>query len=693
MTGEVRRDRWGIPHVVAGTVEEVAFLQGRAAVADRAWQLELSRLKAEGRTASVLGQRGLAWDRFARRIGLEALARRARDGLSPETAGFVDSYVAGVNDGFGQVGSVPELDELGGRPGEWQAWTPLGVFAAVHVLFATFPSKLWRDHVRGTLGAEAARLFHHEGLWTAGSNSWVVGGERTASGLPLIGGDPHRTFEAPNVYAQVRLTCEAGEGGFDVAGFTFPGVPGVQHFGHAGHVAWGITNAMADYQDVFVERLERRGPEVLAQGPEGWRPAQVHRERIEVRGGAAETVEVVVTGNGPVFSGGPEEEVALSLRTAAYALGDLGFEALLPLLRARTAEDVEAAFGHWVEPVNNLLVADDQGAARQRVVGRVPERAEENRWGAVPGWSPRHQWVGWLAGLPATEVAPDGHLVTANHRMTPEFDRIGVEFAPPGRARRIDALLTGRRGLTPLEMAAVHRDDLAGQPAVLLEAITGLAGLSPVAEALQRNLAAWDQHLCAESRTAAAYVGVRDALVTGLARTAPFSVLADTSPVGSLFEPWFSVPTQLYLSLANLLSDQGRALIPDLDERLAAAVEEVAATEVEPWGSRHRFRPAHALGWNLPSGPAEGPELAGDNDCVRCTGALPGGDVAVRGSVARYVWDLSGLESSHWVVPMGAAGDPRSPHASDQMPAWVAGTLHQVSWDFARNLDERPIRR
>ena len=32
-------------------------------------------------------------------------------------------------------------------------------------------------------------------------------------------------------------------------------MPGVSHFAHAGEVAWGITNAMADYQDVYIEQL------------------------------------------------------------------------------------------------------------------------------------------------------------------------------------------------------------------------------------------------------------------------------------------------------------------------------------------------------------------------------------------------------------------------------------------------------
>ncbi|HET6562692.1 MAG TPA: penicillin acylase family protein [Marmoricola sp.] len=671
MAGTVVRDRWGVPHVAGGSAEEVAFLQGRATVEDRAWQLEHARLKAAGRTASVLGAGGLPWDRFARRARLQQLARRAFQGLSEESARFVAAYVDGVNAGIADEPQAPELDELGIGMARWAPWTPLAVFAAHHVLFASFPRKLWRRHVEEALGREVADVFDIEESWSPGSNSWVVGGERTRGGMPMIGGDPHRTFESPNPYQQVRLTCTDAGAPFDVAGFTFPGVPGVQHFAHAGSVAWGITNAMADYQDLYAERLERRGEEIWAATPSGWEPATREVEQVEVRGAAVEPVEVVVTGHGPVVVGGPDVEPSFSLRTAAYVLGDLGFDCLLPLLRARTSADVEAALAGWVEPVNNLVVADVGGDVRQCVVGRVPARPEENRWRPVSATDPDARWTGWVTDLPHRTVPADGHLVTANHRMDESFDKVGVEFAAPSRARRIDALLTDRDDLTADDFAGIHRDDLAGQPAALVAALAGLTGLSERGEALRRELAGWDQRFAADSTTAAAYVRVRELLVTRLAAAEPFSALGGGCPHDPLFDAWFLVAHQLYLSLANLLSPRGRALVPGLEAHLVAAVEAAAREEPQRYGERHRYQPLHALGHLLD----EPPPVAGDNDSVRCAGAVPGSRVAFRGSVARYVWDLAGLDGSGWVVPLGASGDPSSPHHHDQLDAWVTGRL------------------
>ena len=134
----------------------------------------------------------------------------------------------------------PSSSGSASSPQPWEPWTPLAVFHAQHLLFASVPGKLWHHRARAVLGADEA-LLSRDPAYGTGSNAWAVGGARTASGRPLIGGDPHRIFESPGVYAQVRL---ASGDELDVFGFTFPGVPGVQHFAHAGEVAWAITNAV-----------------------------------------------------------------------------------------------------------------------------------------------------------------------------------------------------------------------------------------------------------------------------------------------------------------------------------------------------------------------------------------------------------------------------------------------------------------
>ncbi len=117
---------------------------------------------------------------------------------------------------------------------------------------------------------------------------------------------------------------------------------------------------------------------------------------------------------------------------------------MLPLLRARTVDDVDRALDAWVEPVNNVVIADTAGAVRYRIAGRLPDREDANRRGIIDAADPGAAWRGWLTDLPRHDVARDGHVVTANERRGPESDPIGTTFAPPHRARRLHELLDGR---------------------------------------------------------------------------------------------------------------------------------------------------------------------------------------------------------------------------------------------------------
>ncbi|MFF5307450.1 GNAT family N-acetyltransferase [Streptomyces sp. NPDC013161] len=198
---------------------------------------------------------------------------------------------------------APEFAKSGLTPGRWNPWTPLGIWLATHILFAGFPAKLWREEAIRHLGPDAVGLFATDGPGTSGSNGWLVSGERTTTGQALLAGDPHRFIEDPGVYQQVHLSCPE----FDVVGLTVPGVPGIAHFGHTGTVAWAITNAMADYQDLYRERLRRTGAGVEALGPDGtWRRAARHTETIDVAGEDPVEVEIIETERGPVVIGGPE---------------------------------------------------------------------------------------------------------------------------------------------------------------------------------------------------------------------------------------------------------------------------------------------------------------------------------------------------------------------------------------------------
>lgn len=672
----IYRDAYGVPHVRATSVLDLAEGQGRVTAQDRSWQLEYLRRRATGTAAEVLGGTLRDWDVLARRTRMADTGRRAFDHLDDETRAFVTAYVAGLNAGLHS--DAPELVELGLTPTPWEPWLPLAVFHAQHLLFAALPDKLWQQRARDELGADA-RLLHREGAVSAGSNAWAVGGARTASGVPLIGGDPHRTIESPGVYAQVRLACEDPDDAFDVVGFAFPGVPGVQHFAHAGDVAWAITNACGDYQDVFEESLddcvERR------------------EEVVRVRGGDRIAVEVWATERGPLFEVDVERGRGLSIRDAATVLGDLGFSALLPLLRARTVDDVDAALDAWVEPGNNVVIADRHGAVRFRNAGRIPVHPDAQRRGITTSTDPDGGWTGWL-DLPRHDVEPDGQVVTANERRGEESALIGTTFAPQHRAQRLHALLRGRADLGPDDFATFHNDTLNTAAAGPLAVIAALDP-GPSGAEVQRLVLDWDGRMDADSAGAAAFAAWRTALTRRLVAEPVFAGLTDSSVHGPVFAVYLDLTASVGLALETILSvDEPFGI--DV-RRLATLALDDAAGHAATWGDTHVLGPTHAFDLAdpdlvAPTVPAVA--VSGDIDCVRCTGSLPAiTDAAYRGSVARYVWDLAGVGTSGWVVPMGASGDPRSPHHLDQLDAWTEGRLVPIvtDWDELTEVSAGPV--
>ncbi|WP_217546068.1 penicillin acylase family protein [Streptomyces sp. GbtcB6] len=818
MTIETYRDAWGIPHLRAADARELARAQGRVTAHDRAWQLEVERHRAQGTSASFLGTPAVAWDVFARRARLADTARRCFEALErrdPETAEWVRAYVAGVNEGLpAGAARTPEFARTGLTPGTWEPWHPLAIWLATHILFAGFPAKLWREEAIRHLGEEAVPLFATDGPTTAGSNGWLLAGPRTTTGHALLAGDPHRFIEAPGVYQQIHLACPE----FDVIGLAVPGVPGIAHFAHTGTVAWSITNAMADYQDLYRERLRRTVTGVEALAPDGtWTPAAHHTETIEVSGNPPVRIEVLETPRGPVIAGGPEGpgtgpvegpgtgpvegsegleagaavglagleagaavgpagletraveaaagtkkeatgamvtgtmevaamEVAetadvldrelrtplappaerpavahapaaadggrpprgplapddesrtggaggktsadggaeaLALRYPPRVTEDLGFSALLPLLRARHVTDVDRAFDAWAEPVNVVHAADTAGGLLHRVAGRVPVRSRTNRTRLAPAWLPGHDWQGWHE-MPYGDIT-DGVAVMANQRgpATP----LGVEFAPPHRADRIRTLLGERRTWSAADMPAIHTDTHLASATPLLDRLAALDDLTPEAGRLRDRLLAWDRRMDADSTGAAAYAAVRSAVVRHLAAHPAFAALTEPPARPEVLLPWLALTPRIAFALEHLLRAEELYGV-DRPAVVRAAVEDVAAGRpTGTWGDTHRLTPWQAL--PEPSYD-DGPALSGDHDCVLCTSAVPGlTDRSARGPAARYVWDLAHRDDSRWVVPLGADGVPGAPHHTDQLPLWLKGDLAPVvtDWDRLERVD------
>ncbi|HET7769263.1 MAG TPA: penicillin acylase family protein, partial [Chloroflexota bacterium] len=321
----IQRDPHGIAHIRAQSEDDAFFGQGYAAARDRLWQIEYDRRRALGRWSELAGPCALAGDTLARRLQLQRSAEADAASFSPTTRRMFESYCAGVNAYISSGEPLPPEYALTGlTPTPLTPTDSCAIFKVRHVLMGPWQKKLAQAQLLARIGPAAyakldgrppigsavilpptagvKRTFEvsSENLHTAatqlgflaptegGSNSWVLHGSRTTSGKPVLCNDSHRALDVPSVYWQVHVTCPE----FDVAGAAFPGLPGFPHFAHNLHVGWNITHTAADYQDLYLERLDDNGRYLTT---DGWRPLEQLTEHIEIAGSRPQEIILLRT--------------------------------------------------------------------------------------------------------------------------------------------------------------------------------------------------------------------------------------------------------------------------------------------------------------------------------------------------------------------------------------------------------------
>jgi len=736
---EIIRDSWGIPHIRATTEHDVFFAQGFVTAQDRLWQMDYDRQRALGRWSKLVGAAGLAEDRLMRAFALERAARADYAATSPAAQAMLDSYTAGVNAFVETTHALPvEYQLVDARPEPWQSWHSLAVYKIRNMLMGTYEVKLWRARLALTLGTErAAPLFRgypEDGLvavppgetyqgppldcleelaaaaaevdWLreadGGSNAWVLSGEKTASGKPLVAGDSHRALDTPNVYYQVHMNCPA----FRVSGYALPGVPGAPHFSHTAYVAWGMTHGYADYQDLYIERFRTESGRLEYAYQDAWLPAEVSDEALEVRNGEVQRLAVVRTRHGPIIAGDPLVGHGIAFCHTGTISGTAWPNTIYELLVAKSADEAEEALREWTEPVNNFVYADVHGEFGYRYRGRIPLRAMANAWAPVPGWTGEHEWDGQIPfdELPHARNPEAGFVVTCNNAVTtadyPYY--INTYFAADYRARRVTTRLQELpAAATVADMASIHADRVSLPARVLVERLKELNPSDPHVSKARDILLQWDCKMDRASIAAAIYSAVRAHLFSDVVKVALGPMSAEA--LGATIGPGPGAAThsgQLYArAVAAMAADDTTCLAPGQDwpslieSAIVRAVNELRSRlggdmQSWTWGSIHHTRPQHPLSRIFPEYAhlLDPPAIPtdGDGDTPQAgVYSMVDRFVQTFTSVNRYIHDPSDWRNSRWVVPLGASGHPGSPHFADQIQIWadVQTILQLWEWD------------
>ncbi|MFH5824744.1 penicillin acylase family protein [Georgenia sp. AZ-5] len=573
-----------------------------------------------------------------------------------------------------------------------------------------------------------------------GSNSFVVSGEHTAGGAPLLANDPHLGLASPGTWYQVGLHCTelSEECTFDVAGFSFSGMPGVM-IGQNADLAWGLTNLGSDAMDLTLERVYEDGT-YLKDGARV--PLEQRRETIEINGGAPVVVTVASTEHGPIVSealpatgvagtvpvpeGAPPAGFSgyvVALRWTALEPGRWA-EAVLALNRAATADDVAAAAALLDAPSQNIVFATADGDIGYQAAGRVPVRAavagapvpSDGSW-PRPGWDSRYDWQGYVPpdALPAALNPAEGFVVAANQAVTADGAGpfLTTDWDAGYRASRVRTLLEeGLANGEKLDVDAANAimvDDASPAGPVLVPDLLEVDVEDEfVAEAVEllQDWAARGYPTSVDSPGAAYFNAVWSTL---LQLTFADDLPASQAPDGG--SRWLRVVQTLMEDPQNPWWDDRTTVdvVEGRDEMLRQAL--VAARHQltnsisrDPadweWGQVHQLRLRHVLGDEMAPAlvrrlvnpapiavPGSGTAVNSMASNAAARDALGRPDYAVTsGPSMRMVADLGDRDASTWVGGPGTSGHPGSVHYTDQLRAWAEGETYP--WPVSRGVVE-----
>ncbi len=739
LTAKVRvvRDNHGIPTIEAASPEDLFFAQGYVTAQDRLWQMDAMRRAAAGDLAEILGPDLVKFDREQRILGLRAATAGTEKAMSARDRAYFEAYARGVNAFIESHRDKLSLEfrVLKYQPRPWTVTDSLLVGARMvqDLNHYSYAHTLTREKILAKLGPELTADLYVNSSWrdrpptatrprmdeeepavsssdedndndndddegepvgqdsslissfTAaeaesfrpGSNNWVVSGQHTVTGKPLLSNDMHLDHQMPNLWFAAHLKS----GGFDVAGVTLPGTPFVI-VGHNQRIGWGFTNVGPTVEDVFVEEFNDHGQ---YKTPDGWRDPQHRQEVIHVKGNPDVTLDVVTTRHGPIITElVPRETRRVALRWILYDGMTLPF---FDVNSAQNWDDFRKAFSVFVAPGQNVMYADVDGHIGYQTTGKVPIRASGDGSLPVSGADDAHEWKGYIPWdeMPRVYDPPTGVLASANGRITPDGYKysISTEWEAPWRTDRIYRVLESGKKFAPADILTLQTDVSSTYDRFVADkfvyALDHGGKLSDKARKAADILRDWDGRMSADSAAPAIETKARQELTRLILepKLGPAPDGSTSSPLNWKSYRW-SMST---VWLETVLTKQSARWLPsgysDYRRLLVTAVENALKQPDVPadvnqwkWGKIYPVEIEHPVLKHVPllgqlSGPGTHP-LSGSAFTVKAVGKE-------FGPSERVTWNFADFDKSTLNLVTGESGVFLSKHYMDQWPAWYGG--------------------
>ncbi len=742
---EIYRDQFGIPHISARDEHDLMIAAGYVQAQDRLWQMDLMRRAGEGRLAEVLGDSALPLDRLFRTIGFRDIAARMAENLHPSSRIILENFAEGVNEFIAtHAGQYPaEFDMLNYAPEPWKVehslllarllgwelniswWTDLtyGEIAAkvpldkLHEIIPdysdTLPVTVPGFQINRSLagiddflraGELYCTLFGSGGL-SGGSNGWVVGAAKSLSGKPLLANDPHLAMPAPSRWYEMHLSAP----GWNVSGATLPGVPLVI-IGHNEHVAWGLTAAMVDDADFYVEKTDSLHPDMYYSA-NGLRSFSQREEKIRIGTTDSVLFPVRSTIHGPVINGVHPtlssaghttlDSSVISMRWTGFDVSD-EIHAFRGMNMAHDKGEFAEAVRDIAVPAQSVVYADDQGTIAYWTAGRVPIRGKQNALLPLPGWTGDAEWQGYIPfdQLPHVVNPPEGFIACANQKLA---DRsypyyISSLWEPPSRIERIREILSAPVKFTADDFRQFQQDVFSDYARTLTRDLLHVYDSVKVSDRAIATalsyLRNWDFRFTSSDIATTVF----HAFFVHLLKNTFEDEMG--SPTFEHFVFFNAIPyrvvSQLAASDSSLWWDDIRT--PERETKgdifrksLSDAVNELghdlgADMKTWRWGTVHTVTFNHPFGRRKPLdrifniGPY--PVGGGATSIDKTEFGITSPYAVTVGPSLRFIADLSRPLSAWIVNTSGESGQPFHTHYDDQTPLWLNGGYVQLTMDW-----------
>jgi penicillin G amidase len=736
----VYRDNYGVPHIYANSDHDAYYAVGYVHAQDRLWQMELIRRAGEGRLSEILGEPALKIDKMFRTLGLWRQAQKSVSTVDEKTRLALEAYADGVSEYIASHrGKYPiEFDVLNAEPEPWtvahsllvsrlMAWElnysrwvdivlgklveNLGTAKASEI-FPTWPEGaplIIPEDLKGKKSAamadqllKADQAFRHllgnVGM-ESGSNAWVVSGAKSVTGKPILANDPHLLFSTPGRWYELHVVSPD----VDVMGASIAGVPFVV-IGRNQSIAWGVTNAMLDDEDFYVEDVDSVQYPTRYRFNGAWRSVEQRVDTILIKNNPPVLLTTYLTHRGPIVNrmepAAQFSRQLLSMRWVGHDNSDEA-HALFMINRAHSWKEFLEGLSHFGVPAQNFVYGDVDGNIGYHTGGRIPIRKTKSATLPFPGWTDEFDWKGYVPfeQMPQSFNPPEGYIATANNKIISDAfpHYVSNLWEPDWRIKRISEVLRGQERFTVEDMQRLQQDVFSPQARELVPIILKAYEASPTPPADAQTALAyfrnWNFEMKAndvattlfqsflvrmvrntfEDEMGPQLLGVYDTLAT-----IPLAAITKLMKKGS--SAWFDdIRTPQIETMDEIVRRSVEDGIRDLKAKFGGEIKEMR------WGTAHQVEFPHVFGSHelLRRIFSIGPFPVGGSHSTVNKGDYRLSDPFSNhvGPSTRQVFDLSNGNNTRSVTPPGQSGQVFQHHYDDQIPLWLNGAYRTQLMD------------